>query len=422
MPDEPPERRWIGPGHGLMARVLRSADRVQERTPPDRERSVDGLRALAVCAVVLGHWFVTAPVLWEDGALRPSSPLRAMPELAPLSWLLQALALFFLVGGYAAVLGHDRARRRGDSYMAWVGGRLLRLGRPIVALTALWGLALTTMVAFGVPEATVRTVMMLVLQPLWFLGVYALVTALTPVLVALEGRLGAGAALATVGMVALVDLAYLAGPLPAWIGLVNVLPVWGCAYLLGISWARGRLTTGICVTLVVVGMIVLLSLTTRLGYPVSAVGVPGAERSNTDPPSLLLAVLGMTQSGAAVLVATALGRFLRRPLPWALVAWINLNALTVFCWHLTALAVPALIASLLSPHVPVAGLTTAPDDLAWIVDRLAWLPLSAAVTLVSCLLLNRFESPWSGVPARGDARTVAGIGVASFALAALTLY
>ncbi|PBO19047.1 hypothetical protein CLM83_08715, partial [Streptomyces albidoflavus] len=35
-----------------------------------------------------------------DGGLHNASPLSSSPSLAPLSWVLQMLGIFFLVGGY----------------------------------------------------------------------------------------------------------------------------------------------------------------------------------------------------------------------------------------------------------------------------------------------------------------------------------
>src|SRR5680860_724383 len=86
-----------GPRRCPVAERLRAAVlRLDTRTPPGRDRALDGLRALAILGVVLGHWMVGALVLGADGALTVDSPLRTQPGLAPASWLLQMLGLFFL--------------------------------------------------------------------------------------------------------------------------------------------------------------------------------------------------------------------------------------------------------------------------------------------------------------------------------------
>ena len=43
--------------------------------------------------------------------LSDNSPLASMPWLAPVSWIFQTLAVFFLVGGYSAARGY-RGRER----------------------------------------------------------------------------------------------------------------------------------------------------------------------------------------------------------------------------------------------------------------------------------------------------------------------
>src|SRR5690349_24084732 len=91
-----------------VSRVRVLARRVDAATPPHRDRAVDALRALAIAGVIGGHWLVTALVSSSSSpghhgtTLSDNSPLASMPWLAPLSWIFQTLAVFFLVGGYAA--------------------------------------------------------------------------------------------------------------------------------------------------------------------------------------------------------------------------------------------------------------------------------------------------------------------------------
>src|SRR5580693_7175494 len=93
-----------------LAQVRRLARRVDAATPPQRDRAVDALRALAIAGVIGGHWLVTALVLGHSASggatLSDNSPLASMPWLTPLSWVFQTLAVFFLVGGYSAARGY----------------------------------------------------------------------------------------------------------------------------------------------------------------------------------------------------------------------------------------------------------------------------------------------------------------------------
>ena len=158
----------------LLAQVRRSAQRVDAATPPQRDRVVDALRAVAIAGVIGGHWLVTALVPGPGGAstLQDTSPLASMPALAPVSWIFQTLALFFLVGGYAAARGYH------GGYRAWLRQRLARLARPVAVLAAVWVPLTAALYLAGCSSGTLHTVATLVIDPLWFLGVYAGLTAL----------------------------------------------------------------------------------------------------------------------------------------------------------------------------------------------------------------------------------------------------
>ena len=397
------------------------ATRIEAATPASRDRSLDGLRALAILGVVVGHWFVMALTTPGGGVLRVRSPLAYLPAYAPVSWVLHLLALFFLVGGYAGARSLARSRERGDTYRIWVAARLCRLGRPVVAATAFLGATLPLLALAGVPERTLRTAVSLVVQPLWFIAVYAVITALTPVALALDRRLGAASAAGALLVVAVVDaLRY--GPwldaAPGWLGLVNVVPGWGFAYLLGVAWAHGRVSRRGAALLAAGGLALALLLVLRLDYPASIVGVPGVGRSNAHPPSLLVVALAAVQSGFAILARDRLSTALRRPRLWAAVAVVNLSAMTIFCWHqiaLLALSGGALVA------VPggLPGLHDLPDNLVWVLHRAAWFPAYLVVLAGSVALARRFEGPWTGVPI--PARLVAGALAAGFGVYALLL-
>jgi len=370
--------------------------KIEAATPEHRDRAIDGLRALAILGVVVGHWLVMALTVDNHGALKVTSPLIHLSGLAPVSWVLQMLGLFFLVGGYSSA----RSLARAESYRAWLRTRVLRLARPVAAATAVLGLALPLLALAGVPAGTLRTTAVLVIQPMWFIGIYAVVTALTPVAVALDRRLRGWAALPALLAVAAVDLARY-GPwhhaVPGWVGLANLLPGWSFAYLLGVAWAHGRITRRGAALLAAGGFALALLLVLRLGYPVSMVGVPGDLRTNSHPPSLLVLALAAAQSGLAILLRDRLGRLLARPRLWAGVALLNLGAMTVFCWHQIALMSLSGAAQALAPSA-VPGLHDPPSGLGWLAHRIAWFPVYALVLAGYVLLVRRAEGPWRGLP------------------------
>ncbi|HEY3647478.1 MAG TPA: acyltransferase [Streptosporangiaceae bacterium] len=369
-----------------LVQVRRLARRIDAATPPHRDRAVDALRALAIAGVIGGHWLVTALVLGSSHhgtVLHDDSPLASMPWLAPVSWIFQTLAVFFLVGGYAA------ARSYRGGYLPWLRKRMIRLARPVAALVAVWIPVTAGMLLAGVPAATVHTVLFLVISPLWFLGVYAGLTALTPVALWLVRRFGASAVIFPVSLVAAADLLRFGLHGPSWVGWVNLPAGWLVPYLLGIAWAQGSLRGRRVPALMLAGgAAATAALIAWAHYPASMVGVNGAHISNLNPPTLAAVAFGIAQCGLALLLRDRLARLMRRPLAWAGIALVNLSAMTLFLWHQTAFITVSSI-GLLAGRVP--GLLTAPAGGLWVAERLAWLPVFAIMLSGLWLAFRRME-------------------------------
>ncbi len=356
-----------------MSALGQLARRVDAATPPQRDRAVDALRALAIAGVIGGHWLVTSLVASSSNSashggtvLHDDSPLASMPWLTPLSWVFQTLAVFFLVGGYSAARGY-----RGG-YLPWLRKRMIRLARPIAALVAVWIPVTVGMYLAGVPATTIHTLLFLVYSPLWFLGVYAGLTALTPAAMWLVRRFGVWAAAFPVAVVAVADLVRFGLGGPSWVGWINLPAGWLVPYLVGIAWALGATA----------------ALIAWAGYPASMVGVNGARISNLNPPTLAAVTFGIAQCGLALLLRDRLARAMRRPVAWAAVAMVNLSAMTLFLWHETALVTVSSL-GLLVGRVP--GLLTAPAHGVWVAERLVWLPVFATVLAGLWLAFRRVE-------------------------------
>ncbi|WP_405660661.1 acyltransferase [Streptomyces sp. NBC_01166] len=361
--------------------------RIDAATPRDRDRAVDALRALAILGVVCGHWLVTALVA-DTGTVRGASPLQHMPGLVPVSWVFQTLAVFFLVGGQVGAQGYASARARGESYGHWLGIRMGRLFRPVAVVTVVWAVAAGVMLASGVDEGTVRALGKLVWSPLWFLLVFAALTAATPLVARLHP-------LWPLTVVLYVDLVRLGFDGPAALGWINVAAGWLVPYCVGAAWARGGLgdrRTGWM--LLVGGAAATAGLVLFAGYPASMVGVPGSTLSNLDPPTLAAVTFGLAQCGAALLLLGRLRRALARPALWTVVALLNLSAMTVFLWHQTAMIVVTATALFLGGPLP--GLHTVPDDSGWVLARLAWLPVFALALLVCRSAFGAYEQRGGG--------------------------
>ncbi|MDC0767532.1 acyltransferase family protein [Streptomyces sp. HD] len=354
--------------------VRQGADRVEAATPAGRDRAVDALRAFAILGVVLGHWLVTALVAEGNaGGLRTASPLHHMPWLAPISWVFQTLAVFFLVGGHVATRGYTSARARGMTYGQWLTSRLSRLFKPVMAVLTLWTVASAVLLLSGTDTGTVHTLLKLALSPLWFLLVFAALTAATPLLRRLNP-------LWPLAVVLHVDLLRFGFGGPAWLGWINVAAGWLVPFTLGAAWTRGELERRRAGWILLTGgALMTAGLVAWAGYPASMVGVPGAGISNLNPPTLAAVTFGMAQCGLALLLRGPLRRAMRRPLAWAAVALLNLSAMTIFLWHQTALMATTAVA-LPAGHLP--GLHTVPDSLGWVTARLLWLPLFALALAV----------------------------------------
>ncbi|MFE9248545.1 acyltransferase [Streptomyces sp. NPDC007088] len=383
------------------------AARVERATPQDRDRAVDGLRALAVLGVVLGHWLVTALVS-GSGDLHGASPLQHLRYLTPVSWVFQTLAVFFFVGGRVGSLSWMSARARRVPYGRWLGTRFARLFRPVAALLVVWAVVAVVALCRGAEPATLHVLLKLVVSPLWFLLVFAALTAVTPLVARLHP-------LWPLAVVLLVDLlrfglgAAGGGAGPGWadeLGGVNVLAGWLVPYCLGARWARGELDGRRPGLVLLLGGAVGTALLVGVGgYPASMVGVPGGAVSNLDPPTLAAVAFGLAQCGGALLLVGPLRRLLRRPLAWAGVALLNLSTMTVFLWHQTAMM--TVTVSALRLVGPLPGLHTVPDGPAWILARLLWLPVFALALLVCWAAFRTYEQGRRG-RTRGGGQVMAG--------------
>ncbi|KXK61223.1 acyltransferase [Micromonospora rosaria] len=354
-----------------------------ERTPPERERYLDLLRALAIIIVVLGHWTVT--VIGYDPAGRPDghSALPALPWAYPVTWLAQVMPVFFLVGGYANAASLHSFRARGGDGAGWLLDRSARLVRPTSALLLVLTAGALAASLAGTTPTEVRTVVWFATIPLWFLAAYLVVVPLTPPMYALHRRLGLAVPLGLVVLVAAGDLARLAGV--EALGLGNYLFGWLAVHQLGFAWydartgqrpRRRRLPTGrpAALALLTVGLAGTVLLTGPGPYPVTMLNVPGARLDNAGPPSLALLTLTTAQLGLILLLREPAERWLHRRRPWQAVIAVNAVVLTMFLWHLTAaiLLVGALDAVHLLP-TPPAG------SAAWLAWRLPWALLLATV-------------------------------------------
>ena len=317
------------------------AARLAAQTPPERNRYVDFLRAASICVVIIGHWLVVALYTTADGQLVAADALSLIPWTHWLTWLLQVMPIFFLVGGYVNGLGWQSAQQRQEGYAAWLTGRLHRLINPVLPVLAVWTLFGLGAVLFDADRALLKIASQFALLPAWFLVVYILMVLLVPLAYRAWQRYGFASFWALAGAAVLVDLLALG---VGWriLGWLNYLFVWLAVHQLGFAWQAGRMGgPRRCLLWAAGGMTALIALVTLGPYPISMVSVAGEEISNSLPPNLTLLALGVCQSGLLLALEKPARRLLERGALWTATVLINGMIMTIFLWHVTTLLLVA---------------------------------------------------------------------------------
>jgi len=349
--------------------------------PTARNLAVDFYRVSGVVLIVLGHW-LAGSVTYHDGYFGRQNPLVDQPWTQWLTWPFQAVPTFFLVAGYAGAVSWTR---RGDSdgvsRQAWLRHRLARVLGPTTVYVGLVSAVVVALDLRHIAGSTLDYAGWAVAMHLWFLAVYLLVVALTPVAIAAQRRCGLWASAALAAGVVVVDAVSLGWHVPH-LGLLNYLLCWGALYQLGIAW-RGGLLAGRRPALLLCGSAVALALLILLGpYPISMIGVPGQTMQNTDPPSTAMLAFGYTQAALAMTLAPVLNRALRAGFLRRVLATANSNVMALYLWHMIPVVIVAVVgypAGLLPQ--PVEGTAE------WWLARLEWVVILTVVTAVEMVLL-----------------------------------
>jgi fucose 4-O-acetylase-like acetyltransferase len=369
--------------------TYQAARRLAEQTPSDRNRYVDFLRAASIVVVVLGHWLMAAPQMLS-GDLRVDFLLTAAPWTGWLTWILQVMPIFFLVGGYANAVSWRSAQRKGEAYGSWLRARLRRLLLPVMPLLAVWTVGAHLLLQIGLDPELVRIGSQAAFVPVWFLATYVMVVALTPVTLRAWDRYGWTALLVTGALAGLVDLITLSGVAPAQIGFLNYFFVWGTVHSLGYAWADSRIG-GVTHRLAasIAGLVATAALVVYGPYPVAMVGLVTDGVNNSQPPKVTLLTLAGFQAGLILALESPARRWLERVRVWTGVVLVSGRIMTLYLWHMTAMVL--LIGSLLLVDGLGLGLATATPE--WWMTRPIWLAVLAMATIPFVIVFGRFERP-----------------------------
>ena len=369
---------------GFVATVARLAD----ETPADRNRVVDALRAGSILVVVFGHWLMAA-ITVEDGTLVPNHLLVLAEWTHPLTWVLQVMPIFFFVGGYANALSWRSARRRGETYGSWLRSRLRRLAIPVIPVLLFWTAFGWLALNLGLPWETLQLASQVALVPTWFLAAYVVIVTIAPPLLALWDRIGIWSIVAGFALAGLCDLLSIAGGVVP-VGFLNYVFVWGTVHQLGYAWLDGKLDgMGKRIGLTLTGFLATLALVWAGPYPVAMVGLDTAEITNSYPPRVTLAFLGLFQVGLVLIFEGPLRRWLNRRRAWQFVVGVNLQIMTLYLWHLTAMVLVIGI----SLQLGGLGLGMEPLSAAWWLARPIWFAVLGLATIGLIAIFGRFERP-----------------------------
>lgn len=374
---------------------MASIRELAERTPVWRERHVDLLRAVAITAVVVGHWLIMVVEYDRRGVLDGTSALQELTWAHPVTWLFQVMPVFFMVGGFANALSLRHHGERGGTAAQWLLDRGARLVRPTAVLIVALGAGAVAARLLGAAPDQIGRAVWLATLPLWFLVVYLGVVACAPVLLRLHQRAGLAVPVVLLLPVVAGDLLRLRTGDEAW-AYGNFAFAWLAIHQLGFAWRDGLLPgRGGAVALLAGGLGGLVLLTVTGPYPVSMVTVPGAAMQNSSPPSLALVALALAQLGLALLLAGPAQRWLRRPRLWLAVVAANAVILTVFLWHMTAAVLATVVLHLLD-RLPTPDVRSGE----WLLWRVPWLAALSIVLAALVLVCGRVEMLRTRAPDR----------------------
>jgi Acyltransferase family len=338
------------------------------------------LRSLALVVVVTWHGALST-LRWDGRGPHAGNALHLVPGGFVLTWFLQVMPLFFLVGGAVSLGSLRRNFERGGSSTQWVTARVAKLVIPAIPLVAIGGLV----AAFASP-ATVG-LMKLALSPLWFLGVYAPITMLAPTLHRLYARFGNRAVFGLALATGVVQVLRLVGFEHRLLWALALLGTWSCAFLGGFSideLRRNRLTSA---RLCFAGLLVMI-MGAAFGLPASMVAVRGESISNMGDVTVSLLGLIAFQAGLIGLFGDRLVRIASRPSISRLVRFVDSHQAAIYVGHLPLWVLTAWI--LQSTSFAVGSVA----DFRWLALRPMWF----VITLGCGVMAARLPMPAKSAP------------------------
>lgn len=390
---------------------------------PAREIALDLYRSAAVIIVVVGHWLLSV-MTFRDGEFGRDNPLILMPWTQWLTWFFQVVPVFFAVAGYASAVSWSRLPVDGStSRQEWIRRRVARTIGPAAVYAVFVLVVMAALMIAGIDGSVLELGGWAIAMHLWFLAVYLMVVALTPVAVAAHRRWGLAAPAVLGSCVVVVDVLGISTGHPE-IRMVNYFFCWAAIYQLGIAWHSGLLRRQLLLSMAAVAAVALPLLVTWGPYPVAMIGVPGDRVENSAPPSVALLALALIEIGVLFAAVPLMNRALARGVWPKVIGIANNNVMALYLWHMLPVIVVTLVGypTGLLPQPPLGSGT-------WWLARLEWEVVLAVVTAALLVLLSwqrrLFAAPMPtfGVPVPGavaEAMLYAGTAACALALALLS--
>ena len=311
-----------------------------------RDLALDVVRAWSLLVVVFGHFFMEI-IYWKDEIPVTGNTLSSSPYWPFVTWILQVMPLFFVAGG--AVNFGSYARSTG-TYNQWLWQRVKRLMKP----TAVFLLAMSvifTVLSFTIDTRITDALVSGISGPLWFLSVYVIVTALTPLTSKWWNKSGLVSVFVLFVAAVVVDVVRLQVASAA--GVLNLIIAWVMVHQLGYWYNRG-VAKNHAISLIFVGLVANITLTQVLKwYPTSLVGIPTEPISNMAPPTIVLVFHSLVLFGLFNLLAPKFQVWFSKQRAFEMTTHAGMLAMTIYLWHMSILVLWLSIMHRLGIDLPV---------------------------------------------------------------------